>query len=54
MANADVLKLNELTVSECSELTTTMVDETAFGVLQRTGSRGITIVSLQRKSIFVN
>jgi len=54
MAKVDVAKLNKLTVSEGSEFTSTTVDETAFGVLQRTGSRGITIVGLQRKSIFVN
>ena len=41
--------LNELTESEVTELTSTTVDETALAILKRQGSRGITIVSLQRK-----
>jgi len=53
MAKAHIAKLNELTDSEVSELTSLMVDETAWAVLKRQGSRGITIVSLQRRIIFV-
>jgi hypothetical protein len=35
-----------------TELTSTTVDEPALAILKRQGSRGITIVSLQRKTIF--
>ena len=49
---AHIAKLNELTESEVTELTSTTVDETALAILKRQGSRGITIVSLQRKTIF--
>jgi len=52
LANAHIAKLNELTGSEVTELTSTTVDETALAILKRQGSRGITIVSLQRKTIF--
>jgi len=52
LANAHIAKLNELTESEVTELTSSTVDETAIAILKRHGSRGITIVSLQRKTIF--
>jgi hypothetical protein len=52
LAKAHIAKLNELTDSEVTELTSTMVDETALAILKRQGSRGITIVSLQRKFRF--
>ena len=52
LAKAHIAKLNELTESEVTELTTSTVDETALAILKRQGSRGITIVSLQRKTIF--
>ncbi len=52
LAKAHIAKLNELTESEVTELTSTTVDETALAILKRQGSRGITIVSLQRKTIF--
>ena len=52
LAKAHIAKLNELTESEVTELTSTTVDETALAILKRHGSRGITIVSLQRKTIF--
>ena len=52
LAKAHIAKLNELTQSEVTELTSSMVDETALAILMRQGSRGITIVSLQRKMIF--
>jgi hypothetical protein len=52
LAKAHLAKLNELTESEVTELTISTVDETALAILKRQGSRGITIVSLQRKSIF--
>jgi hypothetical protein len=45
LAKAHIAKLNELTDSEVTELTSTTVDETAFAILKRQGSRGITIVS---------
>ena len=51
-ATAHIAKLNELTESEVTELTSSTVDETALAILKRQGSRGITIVSLQRKLIF--
>jgi len=52
LAKAHIAKLNELTESEVTQLTRSMVDETALAILKRQGSRGITIVSLQRKTIF--
>jgi len=52
LANAHIAKLNELTESEVPEMTTSTVDETALALLKRRGSRGITIVSSQRKIIF--
>jgi hypothetical protein len=36
-------------VSEVTELTSSTVDETALAILKRQGSRGIPIVSSQRK-----
>jgi uridylate kinase len=52
LAKAHIAKLNELTVSEVTEMTSSTVDETALAILKRQRSRGITIVSLQRKPIF--
>jgi hypothetical protein len=52
LAKAHFAKLNELTDSEVTELTSTTVDDTALAILKRQGSRGITIVSLQRKFRF--
>jgi hypothetical protein len=52
LAKAHILKLNELTESEVTELTSSTVYETALAILKRQGSRGVTIVSLQRKTIF--
>jgi len=52
LAKAHIAKLNELTESEVTELTSSMVDETALAILKRQGSRRITIVSFQRKIIF--
>jgi len=49
LAKAHIAKLNELTESEGTELTCSTVDETALAILKRQGSRGITIVSVQRK-----
>jgi hypothetical protein len=51
-AKAHIAKLNELTESEVTELTSSTVDETALAILKRQGSRGMTIVSSQRKIIF--
>jgi len=53
LAKAHITKLNELTESEVTELTSSTVDETVLTSLKRQGSRGITIVSLQRKTIVV-
>jgi len=52
LAKADIANLNEITESEVTELTSSTVDETALAILKRQGSRGITIVSLQRKIRF--
>jgi len=51
LAKAHIAKLNELTESEVTELTSSTVDETALAILKRQGSRGITIVSVPRKTI---
>jgi hypothetical protein len=45
LAIADIAKLNELTESWVTELTSSTVDETALALLKRQGSQGITIVS---------
>jgi len=52
LAKAHIAKLNELTESEVTELTSSTVVETALAILKRQGSRGITIVSSQRKIRF--
>ena len=52
LVKAHIAKLNELTESEVTELTSSTVDESALAILKRQGSRVITIVSLQRKSVF--
>jgi hypothetical protein len=52
LANAHVAKLNKFTQSEVTALTISTVDETALAILKQQGSRGITIVSLQKKIIF--
>jgi hypothetical protein len=49
---AHIPKVNKLTESEVTELTSSTVDETALAILKRQGSRGITIVSLLRQIIF--
>jgi hypothetical protein len=53
LARAHIAKLNELTELEVTELTISMVDETALAVMKRQGSRGITIVSSLSQIIFV-
>jgi len=52
LAEAHSAKLNELTETEVTELTSTTVDETALAILKRQGSRGITIVSMQSEIRF--
>jgi uridylate kinase len=52
LAKAHTAKLNELTESEVTELTSSMVDETALAILKRQAGRGITIVSVPRNMIF--
>ena len=52
LAKAHIAKLNKLTESKVTELSSSTVDETALAILKRQGSQGITIVSLQRKIIF--
>ena len=51
-AKAHIAKLNELTESEVTELTSSTVDETALAILKRQASRGITIVHLHRTIVF--
>ena len=51
LATAHIPKLNELTESEVTELTSWTVDETAVSILKRQGSWGITIVRSQRRII---
>jgi hypothetical protein len=51
-AKAHIAKLNELTATENTELTSSTVDETALAILMSQGSRGITKGSFQRKFIF--
>jgi hypothetical protein len=51
-AKGHIAKLNKLTESEVTELTCSTVKEPALAILKRQGSRGITIVSLQRKIRF--
>jgi len=52
LAKAHIAKLNNLTETEVTELTSTTVDQTALAILKRQGSRGITIVSMQREIRF--
>jgi len=52
LVKAHIAKLNKLTVSEVTDLTSSMVDETALAILKRQGSREIPIVSSQRKFTF--
>jgi hypothetical protein len=52
LAKVHIVKLNELTVSEVTELTSSTVDENALATLQRKGSRGLPIVSSQTKFKF--
>jgi len=51
LAQPHIAKLNESTESEFTELSSWMVNETALVILNRKGSRGITLVSPQRKFI---
>jgi len=52
LAKAHIAKLDQLAEFEVTELTSSTVDETALAILNRQGSRGITIVSSQRNIIF--
>jgi len=52
LAKSRITKLNELTESEITELTSSTVDETALAILKRQGCQGIRIVSVQSKFIF--
>jgi len=52
LAKAHIAKLNELTESEVTELTSSTVDESALAILKRQESRRITIVGVPRKIIF--
>jgi len=52
LAKAHITKLSKLPVSELPKLTSSTVDETAVAILKRQESRGIPIVSSQRKFKF--
>jgi len=52
LVKAHIANLNKLTESEITELASLTVTETAFTSLKRQGSRGSTIVSVQRIFIF--
>ena len=52
LAKPHIAKLNELTESEVTELTSSTVNETALAILKRQGSRGITIVCSQSRITF--
>jgi hypothetical protein len=52
LANAHIAKLNELTLSEVTELTSSTVDETALAIHKRRASCGIPIVSSENKFKF--
>jgi len=52
LVNAHIAKLNKLTESDVTELTSLTIDEKASAILKRQGSRGIKIVCSQRKIIF--
>jgi len=52
LAKAHIAKLNKLRLSELTELTSSMVNETLLAILKWEGSRGIPIVSSQRKFKF--
>jgi len=52
LAKGHIAKLNEITESEVTKMTSLTVDETALAILKGQGSRGITIVSLRTKFIF--
>jgi hypothetical protein len=49
LATAYMAKLNELTVPEVTELTSSTVDDSAVAILMRQGRQGIPIVSSQKK-----
>ena len=51
-AKEHIVKLNESTESDFTELTSSIVDGIALAILKRQASQGITIVSSQRKFIF--
>jgi len=52
LAKAHLAKLNELTESEVTEMTSSTVEETALAFPKRQRSHGITIVSVPRKMMF--
>ena len=52
LATAHIANFNKFREKEVTQWTSSMVDETALGILRRQGSRGITFVSSQRNIIF--
>jgi len=49
LPKAHITKLNQLTVADVTELSSTTVDEAALAMIRKQGSRGIPIVSGQTK-----
>jgi hypothetical protein len=52
LAKLHISRLNDITVSEGTELTCSTVDETALPILKKQASGGIPIVSSLRKFVF--
>jgi hypothetical protein len=52
LAKAHIVKLKKWTEPEVTELTSSMIDETASTILKRQGCRGTTTLSSRRKVIF--
>jgi hypothetical protein len=51
-AKVHITKLNKLTESEVSELTKSTVNETAWAILKRQASQGISFITLQLRLLF--
>jgi len=48
-----IARMNKVTQSEVTKLSSSMVDETTLAILKRQASQGITLIRLQRKFILV-
>jgi hypothetical protein len=52
LAKVHIVKLNQFTVSDVTELTSSTLDETAWAILKEQATQGIPIVCSQRKIKF--